>query len=130
MYSSHDIRYRGPVFPKKVFWFFWRYKIGTLARNGFPAGNYMFKVNNRNTRTRWEICSKLTAKISERRYWRRSGIIIVNFEQISDLVLVFPLLTLSRYMPTGLMLSDLLLSTTTSSNLLRLTIHSNLALRY
>ena len=23
-------------------------------------GNYMFKVNNRNTRTRCEICSKLT----------------------------------------------------------------------
>ena len=26
------------------------------------AGNYMFKVNNRNTRTRYEICSKLTIK--------------------------------------------------------------------
>ena len=24
-----------------------------------PSGNYMFKVNNRNTRTRCEICSKL-----------------------------------------------------------------------
>ena len=69
---------------------------GTLARNGFPAGNYMFKVTNRNTRTRWEICSKLTIKIPERRYWRRSGIFIVNSEQISHLVLVFLLLTLSR----------------------------------
>ena len=29
-----------------------------------PAGNYMFKVNNRNTRTRCQICSKLTIKIS------------------------------------------------------------------
>ena len=28
-----------------------------------PAGNYMFKVNNRNTRTRCEICSKLTIHI-------------------------------------------------------------------
>ena len=28
----------------------------------FPAGNYMFKVNNRNTRTRCEICSKLTIR--------------------------------------------------------------------
>ena len=27
-----------------------------------PAGNYTFKVNNRNTRTRCEICSKLTKK--------------------------------------------------------------------
>ena len=32
-----------------------------------PAGNYMFKVNNRNTRTRCEICLKLTIKTPERR---------------------------------------------------------------
>ena len=32
-----------------------------------PARNYMFKVNNRNTRTRCEICSKLTIKTLERR---------------------------------------------------------------
>ena len=32
-----------------------------------PAGNYMFKVNNRNTRTRCEICSKLTIKTPKRR---------------------------------------------------------------
>ena len=32
-----------------------------------PAGNYMFKVNNRNTRTRCKICSKLTIKTPERR---------------------------------------------------------------
>ena len=29
----------------------------------------MFKVNNRNTRTRCEICSKLTVKIPKRRHW-------------------------------------------------------------
>ena len=27
-----------------------------------PAGNYMFKFNNENTRTRCELCSKLTIK--------------------------------------------------------------------
>ena len=43
----------------------------------------MFKVNNRNTRTRWEICSKLKIKTPERRYWCRSGVFIVNFEHIS-----------------------------------------------
>ena len=32
-----------------------------------PVGNYMFKVNNRNTRTRRKICSKLTIKTPERR---------------------------------------------------------------
>ena len=35
--------------------------------NSYPAGNCMFKVNNRNTRTRCEICSKLTIKTPERR---------------------------------------------------------------
>ena len=34
-----------------------------------PAGNYMFKVNNRNTRTRCEICSKLVIKTPERSFW-------------------------------------------------------------
>ena len=44
-----------------------------LKRKSDPAGNYMFKVNNRNTRTRCETCSHL-----------------------SHLVLEFLLLTLSR----------------------------------
>ena len=43
----------------------------------------MFKVNNRNTRAKCEICSKLAIKIPEGRQWRRSGIFIVNFEHIS-----------------------------------------------
>ena len=33
-----------------------------------PVGNYMFKVNNRNTRTRCEICSMLTIKTPERTF--------------------------------------------------------------
>ena len=43
------------------------------------AGNYMFK---------W-------------RHWRRSGVFIVSFEHISDLVLVFLLLILNWKMPAG-----------------------------
>ena len=44
----------------------------------------MFKVNNRNTRTRSEICSKLTIKTPERRYFTPySSVFIVNFEQIN-----------------------------------------------
>ena len=46
-----------------------------------PAGNYMLKVKNRNTRTRCEICSKLTIKTPERRHW--PGVSIVNFEQVN-----------------------------------------------
>ena len=45
-------------------------------------GIYMFKVNNRNTRTRCEICSKLTIETPEQR--------------LEHLNLVFLLLTFSR----------------------------------
>ena len=74
------------------------YKMGTLARNEsrntnrfYPAGRYLLKVNNRNTRTVCEICSKLTLKTPE----------LVDFEHISHLVLVFLLLTLSMLLPAG-----------------------------
>ena len=59
-------------------------------------------VNNRNTRTTCEICSKLTIKTQERREWHHSGVFIVNFGHISHLVLVLLLLTLNMQMPTGL----------------------------
>ena len=61
----------------------------------FPVGIYLLKVNNKNTRTRCELCTKLTIKTPERRQWRRSGVFIINFVHISHLVLVFPLLTLN-----------------------------------
>ena len=60
-----------------------------------PAGNYMFKVNNRNSRARCEICSKLTIKLPERHYWRHlvpvlfsitrfcSSLSIINFGQLN-----------------------------------------------
>ena len=43
-----------------------------------------------------EISSKLTLKTPERRQRCSSGIFIVIFEQISHIVLVFPLLTLKK----------------------------------
>ena len=55
----------------------------------YPAGIYLLKVNNRNTRTRREICSNLTTKTPGRRQWCRSAVFIVNFEHISHLVLLF-----------------------------------------
>ena len=54
-----------------------------------PVGIYLLKVNKRSSRTRYEICSKLTIKTPD------TGVFIVNFEHISDLVLVFLLLTLN-----------------------------------
>ena len=50
-----------------------------------PANMYLFKVNNKSTRKRCEICPKLRIKTPERRHWRRFGVVIVNFEHISHL---------------------------------------------
>ena len=47
-----------------------------------PAGNHLFKVNSENTRTMCEIHSKLKMKTPGQHQWRRSGVFIVNFEQI------------------------------------------------
>ena len=44
---------------------------------------YLFKVNDRNTIRRCEICSKLTIKILDWHQWHRSGVFIVDFEHIS-----------------------------------------------
>ena len=48
------------------------------------AGIYLLKVSNRSTRTRCEICSKLTIKTSERRQWRLvcSSFSVANFEHV------------------------------------------------
>ena len=54
-------------------WFsdvFRRYRKATPGSNGLsmnPANNYLFRVNNRNTRRKCEICSKLTKKTPEQR---------------------------------------------------------------
>ena len=57
----------------------------------YPANNYFFKVNNRSTRKRCEICPKLTIKTPLRRQWRRSSVFIFNLERISHLLLLFRL---------------------------------------
>ena len=40
-------------------------------------------MNYKNTRKRYERCTKLTIKTPERRQLGRSGVFIVNFEHIS-----------------------------------------------
>ena len=57
-----------------------------------PVNKYSLKVNNKDTRKRSEICSKLTIRKPERRHWPCSGFFIVNFEHISHLLLVLLLL--------------------------------------
>ena len=68
-----------------------------------------------------EIYSKLTIKTPEQVHWRRSGVFIVNFEQISHIVLVSRLLTLNNLTPVGFILRTLYLNhphQTTSDNFL------------
>ena len=79
------------------------YRLMITTRYPISAGNYMFKVNYKNTRTRWKICSKLTIKTPEQRHWYRFGVFIVNIKQISHLVLVYLMLILRRKMPPGLL---------------------------
>ena len=67
-----------------------------FMRSHIPAV-FLLKANNRNTRTRCEICSKLAINAPERRQWRRCGILIVNFDNISHHVLLFLSLTLKSY---------------------------------
>ena len=38
----------------------------------YPVGIHLLKVNSRNTRTRFAICSKLTIKTPERRHWEET----------------------------------------------------------
>ena len=59
-----------------------------------PTGIYKLKVN-KNTRTRCEICSKLTVKTPERRQWSNAVKRFVGSDHISHLVLVFLLLNLN-----------------------------------
>ena len=66
----------------------------------FRANIYLFKVNNRNTRKRCEIYSKLTIK-TKRRQCRRSCVFIDNTEHISHLFLVFLLVNLNKLMLAG-----------------------------
>ena len=70
-----------------------------LCDNVIAAGNYIFKVSNRNNGTRCEICPELTIK---KCHQRRFGIFIANFEHISQFVLKFLLLTLNWKIPYGM----------------------------
>ena len=60
-------------FPLDRYWF---------MSSSLWGNNCLFKVNNGNTSKMCEISSQLTINTPERRHWRCSRILIVNFEQI------------------------------------------------
>ena len=47
----------------------------------YPVDIYLLKVNNKNTRTRCEMCSKLTIK-TPKRCPPCSSVSVANFEQV------------------------------------------------
>ena len=92
-----------------------------------PTSMYLFKVSNKNTRKRCEICSKLTIKTPERRQWlvlksnqhlsRSFHYFVVKFSCLYKCVLLFTvqwkllaLIFSENYLPTFWLLRSLFLS--------------------
>ena len=67
----------------------------------YPTNIYLFKVTNKNTGKKCEICSKFTIKTPERLQWRLSGAFIFNLEHILHFFLVFLFSTLNKQMLAG-----------------------------
>ena len=61
----------------------WRYHVWNVSLTDVnnPANIYLFKVNNRNTRKRYETYSKLTVKIPERCQWHRFGVLLLTLNR-------------------------------------------------
>ena len=49
-----------------------------LRSNPYLSKMYLLKVNDKNTRKRYELCSQVTIKKFERYHWRRSDVLIAN----------------------------------------------------
>ena len=49
---------------------------------GYSVSIYLFKANNKTTRGRYEIYSKLTIKTPEQRHWRRPWTYFTPFSSV------------------------------------------------
>ena len=56
---------------------------GFLMRGTFPGNIYLFKVNNRSTRKRFEICSKLNIEKAEGCQRRHSDVFMITLNIFS-----------------------------------------------
>ena len=70
------------------------FKVAQSTYKFTSTGVYFLQVKNGNSSALCGICSKLTIKTPEQCHWR-SSVLIVNFEQISHIVL-FPYLTWNK----------------------------------
>ena len=73
-----------------------------LSCNTNQAGICLFKIKDVNNRTMGETCSKLKIRPPELRQWRRSGVFMNRFEQVSHILMVFLLLNLTKKMLAGI----------------------------
>ena len=95
-YSSHSISIPD-LWHCQIRYFRWNWIFHSQVNTTNAAGIYLLKVNNRNTRTMCEICSKLTIKPPENvidvvlvallltfnRFHIFFGFVIVDFEQVN-----------------------------------------------
>ena len=58
------------------------YRASEVCEQSCITSIYLLKVNNRNTRTRCEICSKLTIKTPERCHWQKS--LLTSFSLVTS----------------------------------------------
>ena len=70
---------------------------GATHRNFILPSQYLFVQNQqyKHQNNVWKNPFDLLMKMPEQRYWRQSGVFIVNFKQISNIFLMFLLLTLN-----------------------------------
>ena len=88
--SNKNFRVKGTLTCFAIVAFYFMPKSSILTKNkhiynclrlsNYPAGIYMFKVNNRNIRTRCEIWSKLAIKTP---FTPCSSVSIINFEHVN-----------------------------------------------
>ena len=62
-----------------------------IVNLGFITGIYLSKINNGKTRTVCEVSSELIIKTPERCHRLHSCVFVFNFEQVSHIVLAFPM---------------------------------------
>ena len=101
----------------------------SLWEKQFPVSRYFLRVSYGNTSSMCEICSNITIKTPDwRHWWRRcSGVFIVNFEQTSYIILVFPCWVWARkgrlgywicvFLPDGFISFELIYSSFSIKNL-------------
>ena len=77
----------------------WHLNFCLVFQRWVPAGIYLFKNNNRNTRKRCEICSKLTIKIPERRHWRLRRVWRDSYVVSVNLIWKYFSLLLDEFLP-------------------------------